>query len=52
MLLASAVLACGYGCIYAAEAAEHAGEVERLLPDAADWTVDIAARLATAGDEP
>ena len=46
MLLANAVLACGYGGIGADEAAEHADEVERLLPDAADWTADIAARLA------
>ena len=46
MLIANAVLACGYGGIGADEAAEHASEVERLLPDAADWTAEMAARLA------
>lgn len=46
MLIANAVLACGYGDIGTDEAAEHASEVKRLLPTAADWTTDIAARLA------
>ncbi len=50
MLLASAVLACGYGGTGADDAAGHAGEVERLLPSAAAWTADIAERLA-AGRE-
>jgi tetratricopeptide (TPR) repeat protein len=50
MLLANAVLACGYGDIGARQAADHAGEVKRLLPSAAAWTAEIAARLA-AGQE-
>jgi DNA-binding SARP family transcriptional activator len=46
MLLAHAVLACGYAGGDAADAAEHAQTVERLLPAAATWTSDIARRLA------
>lgn len=47
MLLAHAVLACGYGgAAGAGSAAEHAREVERLKPVAAAWTGEIAARLA------
>ena len=46
MLLAHAVLACGYGGMEPGEAREHAREVERLLPGAATWTSEIAERLA------
>lgn len=46
MLMANAVLACGFGEIGAEEAAGHAGEVDRLLPAAASWAADIGRRLA------
>jgi tetratricopeptide (TPR) repeat protein len=50
MLIANAVLACGFGEMDAEEAAGHAGEVDRLLPAAASWAADIGRRLA-AGRE-
>ena len=46
MLLAHAVLACGYEGVDAADAAEHAAAVKRLEPTAATWTGDIVERLA------
>ena len=46
MLLAKAVLACGYDGIDPAEARQHAAEVEALKPDAATWTGEIALKLA------
>jgi DNA-binding SARP family transcriptional activator len=48
MLLAHAVLACGYDDARKPEdTAYHAREVGRLQSTAADWTRDIATRLAT-----
>lgn len=46
MLLANAVLACGYTGVDKDDAAKHHREVERLLPDAASWTGDVATALA------
>ena len=46
MLLAHAVLACGYDGVEAAEAADHARAVENLRSGAATWTGEIASRLA------
>jgi len=46
MLLAHAVLACGYAGIDTDEAREHAAAVDALQPDAATWTGGIALELA------
>jgi tetratricopeptide (TPR) repeat protein len=46
MLLAHAVLACGYDGVEAAEAVDHARAVDELHSAAATWTSEIARRLA------
>ena len=51
MLLAHAVLACGYDGVEAGEAADHAQAVENLRSEAATWTSEIATRLAEKIDD-
>ena len=46
MLLAHAVLACGYSGGGKGEAMKHRREVERLAPEAASWTGEITQALA------
>ncbi len=46
MLLAHAVLACGYTGGGKGDAMKHRREVERLAPDAASWTGEITQALA------